>query len=246
MGAWRNCNASMTLLAYVNARWPLRDKASDGTIGDAAHATRDSDHNPWVINNGMGVVRARDIDVDGIDAGWLAEQLRLRGAAGDPRLTGGGYVILNRRITRADFSGWSVYTGVNPHTAHMHVSFSLNAAGYDSTAPWAFGEDDELNGTQDERLRQVYEAVSGFNKYRNAHGLPDMDFGEGIARLMDDMANMKAFVYGVGPSLADDPNDELPGVGPDSVIGRLKDVEEAQAEHTLKLDKILDALNPQA
>lgn len=133
---WRNCAASMTLLAEVNARWPGRDRASDGTIGDAAHATRTSDHNPWVIVEKVGVVRARDIDKDGIDAPWLAEFLRKRGHVGDPRLAGGGYLIFNRRITGPDFSGWKTYTGSNPHTAHLHVSFSRNRAGFDSTAAW--------------------------------------------------------------------------------------------------------------
>lgn len=134
--AWRNCAASLALVAEVNARWPGRDKASDGTVGDAAHASRSSDHNPFIIVSGTGVVRARDIDVDGIDAGWLAEHLRQLGAAGDPRLRGGGYLILNRRITLPSFAGWRVYSGSNPHTSHLHVSFSLDRAGFDSTAGW--------------------------------------------------------------------------------------------------------------
>jgi hypothetical protein len=133
---WRNCEASLVLVREINARWPNRDKASDGTIGDAAHASRSSDHNPWVVVNGQGVVRARDIDRDGIDAGWLAEYLRGLGAKGDPRLTGGGYVIWNRRITTPDFRAWKAYTGSNPHTAHVHVSFSRLRAGFDSTAGW--------------------------------------------------------------------------------------------------------------
>lgn len=136
--SWRNCKASETLRAAVDAKWPKRDRASDGTIGDAAHATRSSDHNPWVVLNGVGIVRARDIDRDGISAAWLAEKLRKLGAAGDPRLAGGGYVIYNRRITSADFKTWRVYTGSNPHTSHVHVSFSLNRAGYDSAAAWKF------------------------------------------------------------------------------------------------------------
>lgn len=136
--AWRNCNASLTLVSAINARWPNRDKASDGTIGDAAHASRTSDHNPWVKVDGVGVVRASDIDKDGIDANWLAEELRKLGAAGDPRLAGGGYVIWNRRITSPDFSRWNPYNGPNPHTKHVHVSFSTNRAGFDSNAGWAF------------------------------------------------------------------------------------------------------------
>jgi hypothetical protein len=136
--AWRLARSLETLRASVNARWPNRDKTSDGTIGDAAHATRSSDHNPWIVVAGVGVVRALDIDVNGIDAAWYAEQLRLLGAAGDHRLTGGGYVIYNRRITLSNFSGWAAYTGSNPHTGHVHVSVSTNAAGFDDPAPWAF------------------------------------------------------------------------------------------------------------
>ena len=137
--AWRNCYCSVKLINEVNAKWPGRDKTSDGTIGDAAHASRQSDHNPWVKVDGQGVVRARDIDVDGIDAGWLAEFLRMRGAIGDVRLIGGGYVILNKRITTSDWKGWKQYTGSNPHTKHLHVSFTRNRVGFDSVADWNLG-----------------------------------------------------------------------------------------------------------
>ena len=137
---WRLAGALVALRNGVNTRWPNRDKASDGTIGDTSHAARSSasDHNPWIDVAGIGVVRALDVDVDGIDAGWYAEQLRLLGAAGDHRLTGGGYVIFNRRITRADFSGWSVYSGINPHTKHVHTSFSRSPGGFDDSAAWRF------------------------------------------------------------------------------------------------------------
>ena len=136
---WRNCNASLRLVEKINGDNPRRDKTSDGTIGNAEHAARSSDHNPWVIVAGMGVVRARDVDVDGINAAAIVEALRKLGQAGDPRLAGGGYVIFNRRITTPDFSGWKVYTGSNPHDHHFHVSFSLKVAGFDSNAPWTWG-----------------------------------------------------------------------------------------------------------
>lgn len=136
--SWRNCNASMTFVAAINAKYPKRDKTSDGTIGDAAHASRESDHNPWVIVAGIGVVRARDVDKDGVDAPWIVEELRKLGQTGDRRLRNGGYVIFNRRITKPDFSGWSVYTGTNPHDHHFHVSFALDQEGFDSTAAWLF------------------------------------------------------------------------------------------------------------
>lgn len=84
----------------------------------------------------MGVVRARDIDKDGIPIAQMFEYLRTLGAARDPRLWPAGYLIFNERITKSDFSGWKVYTGSNPHDKHGHISFSTNRAGYDSTAPW--------------------------------------------------------------------------------------------------------------
>lgn len=135
---WRNAGASMALIAEINARWPRRDKASDGTIGDAAHATRSSDHNPWLVKGGQGIVRARDVDKDGVDAPWLVEHLRQLGQRGDPRLRPGGYIIFNRRITSPDFTRWNAYNGSNPHDKHFHVSFSTDTgpAGFDSTAGW--------------------------------------------------------------------------------------------------------------
>lgn len=147
---WRNCVASVVLAQEVNGLWPGRDKSSDGTIGDANHASRKSDHNPWIKDpNGVGVVRARDIDEDldgkvantGPDAEPLFTQLLSLAKKGDPRLNGGGYLIYESKIY-SDRNGWVArkYTGPNPHNHHIHVSFSLNPAGYDSDASWGIGK----------------------------------------------------------------------------------------------------------
>jgi hypothetical protein len=58
--SWRVVPAALTLRDQVNARWPDRDKASDGTIGDAEHQGRPSDHNP----DADGWVHALDLDAD--------------------------------------------------------------------------------------------------------------------------------------------------------------------------------------
>src|SRR3982751_2047098 len=98
--AYRLAKSLETLRSQVNARWPTRSKASDGWIGDTAHATRKSDHNP----NAAGVVQAFDVTHDpksGCDAYKLAETLR---TARDPRIK---YVISNGRMFSAKVSPWT-------------------------------------------------------------------------------------------------------------------------------------------
>ena len=137
---WRVAKSLLALRRQVNERAPNRSKASDGTIGDAAHATRNSDHNPWVMEGGTGVVTAMDVTHDpanGCDADQLAEAIR---AARDRRVK---YLIWNRRIaSAAPIDGavawtWRPYGGANPHAHHLHVSVQPDAATYDSELPWA-------------------------------------------------------------------------------------------------------------
>lgn len=137
--SWRVAKSLMDLRGEIDARWPKRDRATDGSIGNPAHAAVKSDHNP----NSAGVVRAVDIDSDGIPAGWLANHVRKRGEAGDGRLTPGGYVIFNHRIA-SDVGGWAWrdYTGSNPHTSHLHVSCTTSASGYDDGGSWGVSKAD--------------------------------------------------------------------------------------------------------
>lgn len=109
--------ALATLHAQINARWPNRDKASDGWIGDAAHNARKSDHNPDYTDG--GIVRAIDVDKDGVDMDLLVNVL-----LNDPRTW---YVIWNKQISYGKHvdgvpMGWRPYTGTNTHERHMHVS----------------------------------------------------------------------------------------------------------------------------
>jgi hypothetical protein len=136
---WRPAGAIAELFAEANALDPNRNKASDGTIGDARHQTGHSDHNPEVIPPATpAVVRAGDITNDpALHLDQVAERIRAKAAAGQlSQVTAGGYVILNNRITKPDFSGWSKYTGDDPHVSHMHVSSSRVVAQFDSRAPW--------------------------------------------------------------------------------------------------------------
>lgn len=158
---WRVARSLDVLLEEINAAAPSRSKISDGSIGDAAHASRDSDHNPWVIDSdGDGVVRARDFTHDpagGLDCNKLAAHLA--SLIGEhPALGPGSYVIWNRRIISRDriSEGWRPYTGSNPHDHHLHQSVTLAQAGYDSSASWGWPhEEDPMAGIELKDIRQV-------------------------------------------------------------------------------------------
>lgn len=147
---WRVARSLDVLLDEVNATAPLRSKVSDGSIGDAAHATRDSDHNPWVEYGGYGIVRARDITHDpanGLDCQWLAEVLTALIATGvHPACRSGAYVIWRSRIYSFDrrHEGWRPYSGSNPHDKHLHISVATDPAGFDSTASWLVHQEDDV------------------------------------------------------------------------------------------------------
>lgn len=121
------------LRSQINAAWPKRSKISDGWIGDKAHASRKSDHNP--LN---GVVHALDITHDPANGpdGWALANALL--ATKDKRIS---YIISNGKIA-AGRGGpnpwvWRKYLGENPHTHHMHISAVEGPIADDSTA-WAF------------------------------------------------------------------------------------------------------------
>jgi hypothetical protein len=102
--------ALLALRDQLDARWPLRSRASDGILGDAAHQARASDHNQ---GNALDVTHD---PVNGPDLEALADML-LR----DERTH---YVIWNRRIRNRAFEdgAWRPYSGASPHTEHLHVS----------------------------------------------------------------------------------------------------------------------------
>lgn len=138
--AWRLAKALETLRSDINAMWPHRSKVSDGTIGDEAHASRSSDHNPWVKDAGVGVVTGMDIThdpVNGLDSEQLAEGLR---AARDPRIK---YIISNKKICSATDHPWQwrPYNGRNPHNHHVHISVKAEKRLYDATAEWILSVD---------------------------------------------------------------------------------------------------------
>lgn len=113
------------LRAEINAKWPRRDKRSDGWLGDAAHRARKSEHNP----DGKGCVHAIDVDKDGIDVKAL-----LREVIGDPRVW---YVIFDSRIWSRT-RNWKAarYTGANKHDKHVHISILLAGSAETNVTRW--------------------------------------------------------------------------------------------------------------
>jgi peptidoglycan hydrolase-like protein with peptidoglycan-binding domain len=141
--AWRLAKSIKALLEQVNAENPHRRKDSDGGIGDAAHASRGSDHNPYIIVKGQGVVRAYDFThapETGFDAYAFAEMM-LKNK--DFRVR---YIISNRKIASGKAGPqpwkWRPYEcppNKNPHNHHTHVSVTESEAEFDSAAKWNMG-----------------------------------------------------------------------------------------------------------
>ena len=123
--AWRLAKSLEKLREQINAAHPQRSKASDGSIGDQAHAARASDHNP----DEHGVVAAIDITNDpsgGVDGHTLSRAL-----TGDPRAK---YVIFHGEIWKARTGQWEAYHGANAHNHHVHISVKPDI--YDNVEPW--------------------------------------------------------------------------------------------------------------
>lgn len=129
----------------INAAYPGRDKASDGTIGDTAHQAQGaptfnvlgygvhgSDHDP----DANGYVCALDIDDDlGPEDSWaLAQRIA---ASKDSRIS---YLISHGKIFSSKGGtqpfAWRSYGGADGHYGHLHVSVRHTRAERDSTAPW--------------------------------------------------------------------------------------------------------------
>lgn len=115
----------------LNARFPNRDKRSDGTIGDTSHQASASSHNPdrtgspeFRDGDSKDEVRARDIDKDLNDSVTM-EQLVQHwvNLARQGRLWWVRYIIFNGRIWhKRDGYVTRTYTGSNKHGDHVHMN----------------------------------------------------------------------------------------------------------------------------
>jgi hypothetical protein len=113
------------LREQIDDSYPERDRRSDGWIGDAKHSASKSDHNPDLQNN--SIVRAVDIDSNlsshKSESIYLANQIRLHAKFSKNKRI--AYVIHNGKIASKIFGfRWRKYSGSNPHTSHIHISFT--------------------------------------------------------------------------------------------------------------------------
>lgn len=205
--AWRVADCLQVLRGELNKAYPARDTTSDGTIGDAAHASRDSDHNPFIIDeNGIGVVRAYDIDEDldgntsdtGRDAGHLADHLHALVVAGDLRIR---YIIYDGKIASSKQGwAWRPYTGPNAHKKHVHLSVSTEQVHYDSIEPWGIfpveGED-PLAAITEERFAALEADVDKIIRYLEGKELKTK--GDMLTRIRNGVADIDAEVKRPAP-----------------------------------------------
>lgn len=117
---------SLRVLAHdVDAWWPFRDHASDGWIGDAAHQTRQSDHNP----DARGIVHALDLDASGVDPWAIVVAAIVHPST--------HYVIFRGRIFALN-QQWQMrpYAGADPHAHHVHISILQTSSAETRTRHW--------------------------------------------------------------------------------------------------------------
>jgi hypothetical protein len=126
------CLGDDGLTGEFNRVGPKRSKASDGSVGDTAHAGNESDHNPDETgsthdedSDNRNEVHAKDVTAKGpwLNGMTMKAATRLiadrHRSGADQRLQG---IIYNREICWEPEWKWKEYSGSNPHTEHAHFS----------------------------------------------------------------------------------------------------------------------------
>lgn len=137
---WKPAPALVSILLDANRVAPHRSHASDGIIGDAAHAASASDHNP----DSRGIVHACDVTNDpagGFDAWAQAHRVSQRISAGlETRVKylvsnagTGADQIFSKNPTWAWRQNGSYKT---EHRSHLHVSILYTEAAENDQTPF--------------------------------------------------------------------------------------------------------------
>lgn len=175
---WRLAKSLVKLRDQINATAPDRSRASDGTIGDAAHRMRASRHNP----NDFEVVCALDVTDDpahGCPIHVFADRIRNNP---HPELA---YVISNGRIAgRSTGWAWHQYSGSNPHVKHAHFAVGVGPDSeprppYDGTQGWSFGGNGGDGGSNNGKAGAVPRTLKRKSKGADVKGLQKILIGAG-------------------------------------------------------------------
>lgn len=179
MAGWSVPPCLGALRAEFNAVAPHRDKGADGTIGDAAHKARSSDHNiddgpdqgvtPYEDSDSDPEVHALDVDADGPwpdgsgreAGGWfdrtiLALVARERREYEHPTIKGRLRNVIWRGRVCSRSWGWSEWRPADGHYDHAHFSALYDSQTEKDTRPWGVAEGEDV--TKDEMkdaLREV-------------------------------------------------------------------------------------------
>lgn len=163
-------------LAEVDARWPLRDRRTDGWFRDP-HVGISYGHNP----DGRGRVHARDVDRDGLNPDWIIDHIRRSD-------TGLWYIIWDRKLWSMDHN-WVPYAyhGKSPHTDHFHIEIRHTEAAWRYAGPW---------GVAPEPTQVFGEAPTVDRQWGQADPLVEMvDSADSLAAVGD-------HAYGYGDAIA--------------------------------------------
>jgi putative peptidoglycan binding protein len=125
---WHLAPALVLFRAWIHSKFPKHvgaNRKDDGAIGDPAHSSRTSDHNPNVRRS----VNAIDEDEDGLHMPSVLAAAMVHSST--------AYVIWERIIFKARnlFKG-EAYTGPSPHDRHGHVSIWQTVKAEQNKSPW--------------------------------------------------------------------------------------------------------------
>lgn len=154
----RKSHSLNTLFHQCDLAFPNRSRASDGWIGDPAHQSRQSYHNP--IN---GIVYAGDFTHDPAHGFSIDQFTNQLAASGDTRLY---EMIANGLYWHHSNKQWVRYTGSNPHTKHAHITTWPTTRG-DNPAAWDLPMfhtstgDTEMTREENIMLRYIFDQLIG-------------------------------------------------------------------------------------